>query len=128
MPPPLVSNVPIKSFDLAVDEDNGANCLTFGMPEQSEMRDLFEEICNGELPSEQQSLEMEQWGLAPVLHCNQVLHALHAAVSCYCGNTTPSNTLFDATLDRHLVQAANAIARELGTAARDQYGAASQGL
>ncbi|KAI6000203.1 hypothetical protein F5J12DRAFT_784507 [Pisolithus orientalis] len=27
-----------------------------------------------ELPSEQQSLQMEQWGLAPVLHCNQVLH------------------------------------------------------
>ncbi|KAI5984963.1 hypothetical protein F5J12DRAFT_899130 [Pisolithus orientalis] len=36
--------------------------------------------------------------------------------------------LFDPTLNRHLVWAVNAIARELGTAARDQYGAASQGL
>ncbi|KAI5984127.1 hypothetical protein F5J12DRAFT_787658 [Pisolithus orientalis] len=87
-PPPLISNVPIKSFDLAADEDNGTNHLTFGMPEQSEMRDLFEEICN---------------------------------VSHYCGNTTPSDMPFDPTLDRHLVQAVNAIARELGTAARDQY-------
>ncbi|KAI6003456.1 hypothetical protein F5J12DRAFT_783527 [Pisolithus orientalis] len=113
MPPPLVSNVPVKSFDLAADEDNGANHLTFGMPEQSEMRDLFEEICNGELPSTQQSLQMEQWGLAPVPHCNQVSH--------YHGNTTPSDMLFDPTLNRHLVQAVNAIARELGTAARDQY-------
>ncbi|KAI6008924.1 hypothetical protein F5J12DRAFT_782327 [Pisolithus orientalis] len=31
-------------------------------------------------------------------------------------------------MPQHLVWAANAIARELGTAARDQYGAASQGL
>ncbi|KIO01335.1 hypothetical protein M404DRAFT_28872 [Pisolithus tinctorius Marx 270] len=120
-PPPLVSNAPIESFDLAVDEDNGANHLTFGMPEQSEMRDFFEEICNGELPSEQQSLQMEQWGLAPVPHCDQVLHTLHATVSCYRRNTAPSNTPFNPTLDRHLVCAANAIARELGTAARDQY-------
>ncbi|KAI6156687.1 hypothetical protein BKA82DRAFT_4009255 [Pisolithus tinctorius] len=127
-PPPRISNVPIESFDLAADEDNGANHLTFGMPEQSEMRDLFEEICNGELPSEHQSLQMEQWGLAPVLRCDQVLRALHAVVSRYCGNTAPSDTPFDPTLDRHLVHAANAIARELGTAARDQYGAASQGL
>ncbi|KAI5990831.1 hypothetical protein F5J12DRAFT_786442 [Pisolithus orientalis] len=92
------------------------------------MRDLFKEICNGELPSTQQSLQMEQWGLAPVPHCDQVLCTLHAVVSCYCGNTTPSNMLFDPTLNRHLVWAVNAIARELGTAARDQYGAASQGL
>ncbi|KAI6155880.1 hypothetical protein BKA82DRAFT_4011290 [Pisolithus tinctorius] len=120
-PPLCISNVPIESFDLAADEDNGANCLTFGMPERSEMRDLFEEICNGELPSEQQSLQMEQWGLAPVPRCDQVLCALHAAVSRYCGNTAPSDTPFDPTLDRHLVHAANAIARELGTAARDQY-------
>ncbi|KAI5981590.1 hypothetical protein F5J12DRAFT_788575 [Pisolithus orientalis] len=120
MPPPLISNVPVKSFDLAVDEDNGTNCLTFGMPEQSEMRDLFEEICNSELPSTQQSLQMEQWGLAPVPGCNQV--------SCYCGNTTPSDMPFNPTLDRNLVQGVNAIVRELGTAARDQYGAASQGL
>ncbi|KAI6140992.1 hypothetical protein BKA82DRAFT_4018935 [Pisolithus tinctorius] len=127
-PPPCISNVPIESFDLAADEDNGANRLTFGMPERSEMRDLFEEICNGELPSEQQSLQMEQWGLAPVLHCDQVLHALHATVSRYHGNTAPSNTLFNPTLNRHLVRAVNAIVRELGTAARDQYGAASQGL
>ncbi|KAI6146403.1 hypothetical protein BKA82DRAFT_20022, partial [Pisolithus tinctorius] len=84
------------------------------------MRDLFEEICNGELPSEQHSLQMEQWGLAPVPHCDQV--------SRYRGNTAPSDMPFDPTLDRHLVCAANAIARELGTAARDQYGAASQGL
>ncbi|KAI5996535.1 hypothetical protein F5J12DRAFT_785337 [Pisolithus orientalis] len=35
---------------------------------------------------------------------------------------------FDPTLNRHLVWVANAIVRELGTAARDQYGAASQGL
>ncbi|KAI5993125.1 hypothetical protein F5J12DRAFT_786006 [Pisolithus orientalis] len=110
-PPPLVSNVPIKSFDLAVDEDNGTNCLTFGMPEQSEMRDLFKEICNSALPSTQQSLQMEQWGLAPVPCCDQV--------SCYCRVTTPSDTPFNPTLSRHLVQAANAIARELGTAARD---------
>ncbi|KAI6156917.1 hypothetical protein BKA82DRAFT_25969, partial [Pisolithus tinctorius] len=127
-PPPRISNVPVKSFDLAADEDNGANRLTFGMPERSEMRDLFEEICNGELPSEQQSLQMEQWGLAPVPRCDQVLRALHAVVSRYRGNTAPSNTPFNPTLDRHLVHAANAIARELGTAARDQYGAASQGL
>ncbi|KAI5994943.1 hypothetical protein F5J12DRAFT_785737 [Pisolithus orientalis] len=119
MPPPLISNVPVESFDLAVDEGNGTNHLTFGMPKQSEMRDLFKEICNGELPSTQQSVQMEQWGLAPVPCCNQVSH--------YCGNTTPSNMPFDPTLDRHLVQAANAIGRELGTAARDQYGAASQG-
>ncbi|KIO00415.1 hypothetical protein M404DRAFT_29562 [Pisolithus tinctorius Marx 270] len=92
------------------------------------MRDLFKEICNGELPSEQQSLQMEQWGLAPVPRCDQVLHALHATVSRYHRNTTPSDMPFDPTLDRHLVHAANAIARELGTAARDQYGAASQGL
>ncbi|KAI6000186.1 hypothetical protein F5J12DRAFT_784494 [Pisolithus orientalis] len=105
-PLPLISNVPIKSFDLAEDEDN-------------EMRDLFKEICNGELPSTQQSLQMEQWGLAPVPCCNQILHALHAAVSHYHGNTTPSDTLFNPTLDRHLVQAVNAIVRELGTAARD---------
>ncbi|KAI5987332.1 hypothetical protein F5J12DRAFT_898532 [Pisolithus orientalis] len=97
-------------------------------PKQSEMRDLFEEICNGELPSAQQSLQMEQWGLAPVLQCDQVLCALHAVVSHYHGNTTPSDTLFNPTLDRYLVQAVNAIVRELGTAARDQYGAASQGL
>ncbi|KAI6145794.1 hypothetical protein BKA82DRAFT_4016011 [Pisolithus tinctorius] len=108
-PPPHISNVPIKSFDLAVDEDNGANHLTFGMPKQSEMRDLFKEICNSELPSEQQSLQMEQWGLAPVPHCNQVLCTLHAMVSCYCGNTTPSDTPFNPTLNRHLVCAANAI-------------------
>ncbi|KAI6143011.1 hypothetical protein BKA82DRAFT_4017769 [Pisolithus tinctorius] len=120
-PPPSISNVPVESFDLTADEDNGGNHLTFGMPERSEMRDLFEEICNGELPSEQQSLQMEQWGLAPVPRCDQ-------AVSRYRGNTTPSDTPFDPTLDRHLVHAANAIARELGTAARDQYGAASQGL
>ncbi|KAI5988468.1 hypothetical protein F5J12DRAFT_898196 [Pisolithus orientalis] len=120
MPPLFISNVPIETFDLAADEDNGTNCLTFGMPKRSEMRDLFEEICTGELPSAQQSLQMEQWGLAPVLHCDQV--------SCYHGNTTPSDTPFDPTLNRHLVQAANAIVRELGTAARDQYGAASQGL
>ncbi|KAI6138396.1 hypothetical protein BKA82DRAFT_4366515 [Pisolithus tinctorius] len=120
-PPPLVSNVPVESFDLTADEDNGGNHLTFGMPERSEMRDLFEEICNGELPSEQQSLQMEQWGLAPVPRCDQVLRALHAVVSCYRGNTAPSDTPFDPTLDRHLVRAANAIARELGTAARDQY-------
>ncbi|KAI5990023.1 hypothetical protein F5J12DRAFT_786551 [Pisolithus orientalis] len=76
MPPPLVSNMRTMVY------------LTFGMPEQSEMRDLFEEICN---------------------------------ISCYHGNTTPSDLLFNPTLDRHLAQAANAIARELGTAARDQY-------
>ncbi|KAI5980635.1 hypothetical protein F5J12DRAFT_789076 [Pisolithus orientalis] len=111
-----------------LDEDNGANHLTFGMPKQSEMRDLFEEICNGELPSTQQSLQMEQWGLAPVPCCNQVLCTLHAMVSHYGRNTTPSNMPFDPTLDRHLVWAVNAIARELGTATRDQYGAASQGL
>ncbi|KAI5985227.1 hypothetical protein F5J12DRAFT_787430 [Pisolithus orientalis] len=35
---------------------------------------------------------------------------------------------FDATLNRHLVWAANTIARELGTTARNQYGAACQGL
>ncbi|KAI5999847.1 hypothetical protein F5J12DRAFT_784612 [Pisolithus orientalis] len=109
MPPPLVSNVPIKSFDLAADEDNGANHLTFGMSKRSEMRDHFEEICNGELPSAQQSLQMEQWGLAPVPHCNQVLCTLHTVVSCYCRNTTPSDTLFNPTLDRHLVWAVNAI-------------------
>ncbi|KAI5999887.1 hypothetical protein F5J12DRAFT_784643 [Pisolithus orientalis] len=120
MPPPLISNVPIKSFDLAADEDNGTNCLTFGMPKRSEMRDLFKEIYNSELPSTQQSLQMEQWGLAPVLHCDQVSH--------YHGNTTPSDMLFNPTLNRHLVQAANVIVRELCTAARDQYGAASQGL
>ncbi|KAI5987923.1 hypothetical protein F5J12DRAFT_786993 [Pisolithus orientalis] len=108
-PPPLVSNVPVESFDLAADEDNGTNRLTFGMPKQSEMRDLFKEICNGELPSTQQSLQMEQWELAPVPCCDQVLHALHAMVSCYCRTTTPSNMLFDPTVDRHLVQAANAI-------------------
>ncbi|KAI6157145.1 hypothetical protein BKA82DRAFT_4346196 [Pisolithus tinctorius] len=119
-PPPHISNVPIESFDLAVDEDNGTNCLTFGMPEQSEMRDLFEEICNSELPSEQQSLQMEQWGLAPVPCCDQVSH--------YHRNTTPNNMPFNPTLNRHLVCAVNAIVRELGTAARDQYGAASQGL
>ncbi|KAI6146252.1 hypothetical protein BKA82DRAFT_29599 [Pisolithus tinctorius] len=45
-PPLLVSNVPVESFDLTADEDNGGNHLTFGMLEQSEMRDLFEEICN----------------------------------------------------------------------------------
>ncbi|KAI6154928.1 hypothetical protein BKA82DRAFT_4348019 [Pisolithus tinctorius] len=89
---------------------------------------LFRSRHNGELPSEQQSLQMEQWGLAPVPHCDQVLRALHAVVSRYCGNTTPSDTPFDPTLNRHLVCAANAIARELGTSARDQYGAASQGL
>ncbi|KAI6145865.1 hypothetical protein BKA82DRAFT_29678 [Pisolithus tinctorius] len=89
--PPLDSNVPVESFDLTADEDNGGNHLTFGMPERSEMRDLFEEICNGELPSEQQSLQMEQWGLAPVPCCDQVLHALHAAVSHYHRNTTPSD-------------------------------------
>ncbi|KAI6143951.1 hypothetical protein BKA82DRAFT_19975 [Pisolithus tinctorius] len=127
-PPPLISNVPVKSFDLTVDEDNGGNHSTFGMPERSEMRDPFQEICNGELPSEQQSLQMEQWGLAPVPHCDQVLHTLHAMVSRYRRNTTPSDTPFDPTLDRHLVHAANAIVRELGTAARDQYGAVSQGL
>ncbi|KAI6019931.1 hypothetical protein F5J12DRAFT_780976 [Pisolithus orientalis] len=49
-------------------------------------------------------------------------------VSHYHRNTTPSDTPFDPTLDRHLVQAVNAIVRELGTAARNQYGAASQGL
>ncbi|KIN93878.1 hypothetical protein M404DRAFT_35628 [Pisolithus tinctorius Marx 270] len=127
-PPPLDSNVPVESFDLTADEDNGRNHLTFGMPERSEMRDLFKEICNSELPSEQQSLQMEQWGLAPVLRCDQVLRTLHAAVSRFRRNTTPSDMPFDPTLDRHLVHAANAIARELGTAARDQYGAASQGL
>ncbi|KAI5992386.1 hypothetical protein F5J12DRAFT_786176 [Pisolithus orientalis] len=127
-PPLLILNVPVESFDLAVDEDNRANPLTFGMPKQSEMRDLFKEICNGELPSDQKSLQMEQWGLAPVPCCDQVLCALHAMVSCYHGNAAPSNTPFDPTLNRHLVWAANAIARELGIAARDQYGAASQGL
>ncbi|KAI6001015.1 hypothetical protein F5J12DRAFT_784249 [Pisolithus orientalis] len=89
-------------------------------PPADEMRDLFEEICNSELPSTQQSLQMEQWGLAPVPCCDQVSH--------YHGNTTPSDMPFNPTLNRHLVQAVNAIARELGTAARDQYGAASQGL
>ncbi|KAI5984806.1 hypothetical protein F5J12DRAFT_787528 [Pisolithus orientalis] len=79
-------------------------------------------------PSAQQSLQMEQWGLAPVPHCDQVLCTLQAAVSCYCRITTPSDTLFNPTPDRHLVWAVNAIVRELGTAARDQYGAASQGL
>ncbi|KAI5993103.1 hypothetical protein F5J12DRAFT_897161 [Pisolithus orientalis] len=77
------------------------------------MRDLFKEICNGEIPSAQQSLQMEQWGLAPVLQYDQVLHALHAAISCYHGNTTPSDTPLDPTLDRHLVWAANAIGLQL---------------
>ncbi|KAI5991693.1 hypothetical protein F5J12DRAFT_786334 [Pisolithus orientalis] len=88
-PPPLISNVPVNSSDLAVDKDNGTNHLTFGMPKQSEMRDLFKEICNGELPSTQQSLQMEQWGLAPVPHCDQVSH--------YHRHTTPSDTLFNPT-------------------------------
>ncbi|KAI6010851.1 hypothetical protein F5J12DRAFT_781825 [Pisolithus orientalis] len=46
---------------------------------------------------------------------NGDLHLFHVVT----GNTTPSNMLFDPTLDRHLVQAVNAVMRELGTAARD---------
>ncbi|KAI5988688.1 hypothetical protein F5J12DRAFT_786814 [Pisolithus orientalis] len=90
------------------------------MPEQSEMRDLFKEICNGE----------HLFGSIHVIgDIHQLfLSTLHATVSHYHKNTIPSDMPFNPTLNRHLVWVANAIVRELGTAARDQYGAASQGL
>ncbi|KAI6003324.1 hypothetical protein F5J12DRAFT_783737 [Pisolithus orientalis] len=65
------------------------------------MRDLFKEICNSELPSAHSNLF--KWN-------NEDWHLFHIVIKAPC------------------VGCANAIARELGTAAREQYGAASQGL
>ncbi|KAI6152504.1 hypothetical protein BKA82DRAFT_4012961 [Pisolithus tinctorius] len=97
---PCISNVPVESFDLAVDEDNGTNHLTFGMPKRSEMRDLSKKYAS------------------PAPYMPRYLATAETPLPATRHSIPPSIGI---------VHAANAIARELGTAARDQYGAASQG-